>query len=159
MTKFDDLLQALGVAQHGVTDPRLDLLRATGGVRRGQAAPPANPSQPTGAVGETGGALAPNLERHLAQVPGTSFYQFVQRSGPRAGQHYGIKRGESGPNVRVYRPDPVSGTRDTALAPRGTVGGQQRTPEALGQAMDPSFVQQATAADLLRRLLAGRALR
>lgn len=88
--------------------------------RRGQAPPPSNPSQPTGAAGTTGHLLDSSLDDHLSAVPGTAHsstlgrphpgFQFVQRSGSRAGQDYNVVTGRSGLSVRKYRGG------DTAIA-------------------------------------------
>jgi hypothetical protein len=102
------------------TPPHLALLQARARLRRGQAPPPSNPSQPTGAAGMTNHLLAPTLDEHLSAVPGTAHgstlgrphpgFQFVQRSGSRAGQDYNVVTGKSGLSIRKYEGG------DTAIA-------------------------------------------
>jgi hypothetical protein len=70
-------------------------------------------------------------------------YQFVQKSGPRAGQHFNIVKGDSGLSIRKY--EPINGSVDTAIAKtdqgvdiaaqrRDVAAAQGRTPQALNSA-------------------------
>jgi hypothetical protein len=83
----DDLLHALGVSKRKVTDPRLQMLTALGGVDHGStdprvAPPPTNPPQPTGAAGTTNPLIAlQHLYARWQQVSGRRQDPFASRLG------------------------------------------------------------------------------
>lgn len=98
--------------------------------------------QLTAGPGATHGSV---ISDHSLLPPG----MFLQSRGPRAGQRFRVKRGESGQAIRLYEGG------DTALA--GTPLHQVSSPQIGPQrSPDPSLQDAPVIAELIRRFAAGR---